>query len=60
MWRKYKVRPSKNDGDKTKCNNKFCIYDNAHDDYLYTLDWINFLTVKELNTPRNLAPNLLN
>ncbi|QZZ19817.1 DUF3644 domain-containing protein [Leptothermofonsia sichuanensis E412] len=40
--RYYKVRPKRGE-DKRKTNPKYCHYDEAHDDYVYTDEWVNFL-----------------
>lgn len=42
MWRKHKVRE-----DKSTCNTKFCQYDEAHDDFVYTDEWVKFLIEEE-------------
>ena len=49
MWKKYGVRPvnaAKNKG--SKCDQKYCIYNEVHNDFLYTNAWVNFLEEKEL------------
>lgn len=43
MWQKFKVRPTSNSEQKSKTKSEYCFYDNAHNDYLYTEQWINFL-----------------
>lgn len=45
----YKVRPVKGD-DPRKTNTKFCQYDEAHKDYIYTEEWKRFL-MKEMAKP---------
>ena len=40
----YNVRP-----DSTSCKTKYCQYDEVHDDYVYTTDWIDYL-VRKLST----------
>ncbi len=45
-WRHFKVRPGGGVKNPEVTNQKFCIYDKAHDDYLYTVDWVNFLVEK--------------
>jgi len=40
--RYYKVRPSKGE-DKRKTDPRYCHYDEAHNDYVYTDEWVNFL-----------------
>lgn len=46
----YKVRPKRGAGDPKKTEGKFCQYDEAHDDYVYTEQWVVFLT-EELKKP---------
>lgn len=50
MWQKYKVRPSRNEKEKTKTKSEYCIYDSAHNDYLYTEKWIDILI--KVSTPK--------
>lgn len=47
-WKKYQVRPDKNSKNPKKTNKEFCIYDTAHEDYLYKEEWVEFL-VKEIS-----------
>lgn len=49
FWKKYKIRPSKKDSE-TKTNEKYCMYDKAHNDFLYTKEWIEFL-IEKMNEP---------
>ena len=57
-YKYYKIRPmSRDNPDKTK--EKYCIYDTAHKDYLYTQEWVDLL-VKELTQKEvflSLFPN---
>jgi len=39
----YKVRPKKGDGDPKKTDTRYCHYDEAHRDYVYTEEWLEFL-----------------
>lgn len=48
MWRKYEVRPSSKGLDKTKTKAKFCQYDEVHDDFIYTDDWVSMLVKNEI------------
>jgi hypothetical protein len=50
-WKHFKVRPSSksNSPDKTKL--KYCQYDVAHGDYVYTKEWVKFL-ISELSNKR--------
>ena len=50
-WRFYHVRPSKGDPNPANCDNRYCFYDSAHGDYLYTSAWVEHL-VKELSDTR--------
>lgn len=43
-WKKYKVRPEQKGS--ANCNIRFCQYDVAHNDYVYTEDWVDFLIQK--------------
>ena len=45
-WKKYKIRPKSSSVSPERCNNKYCIYDVAHKDYVYTDKWIEFLKLK--------------
>ncbi len=45
-WKKYKVRPEKSAKNPSLTQKEFCVYDEAHEDYLYTEDWVSFLIGK--------------
>lgn len=45
-WRKYKVRPDGKAKNPNLTDAKYCVYDKAHKDYLYTKEWIEFLITK--------------
>ena len=47
-WKKFKVRPKSGSKTPVKTDSRYCVYDPAHGDYLYTQAWVNFL-VKELD-----------
>jgi len=47
-WKHFKVRPEKNSENPEKTEERYCIYDSAHKDYLYTQDWIDKL-IRELS-----------
>lgn len=47
-WRHYNVRPAGNAEKPEITHERYCIYDRAHGDYLYTKDWVAFL-VNEMN-----------
>jgi hypothetical protein len=43
-WRHYAVRPSSGSDKPERTKPKYCVYDKAHADYLYTPEWVDFLT----------------
>ena len=43
LWKAFKVRPKTDSISKFETNEKYCIYDEPHDDYLYTSDWVEFI-----------------
>jgi len=45
-WKHFKVRPDGGAKNPEVTDQKFCIYDKAHGDYLYTADWVHFLVEK--------------
>jgi hypothetical protein len=45
-WRFFKVRPPRKSPTPTDTNPKYCIYDEPHNDYLYTQSWVDFLVEK--------------
>lgn len=45
-WQKYGVRPHCGSKTPSKTNKDFCIYDKAHNDYLYKPEWVQFLIDK--------------
>lgn len=47
-WRKFNVRPKSDSKTPEKTDSKYCVYDPAHRDYLYTQAWVSFL-VRELD-----------
>lgn len=42
-WRYYNVRPSGGSNNPAQCRTEFCQYDEAHEDYVYTKKWVEFL-----------------
>jgi hypothetical protein len=42
----YKVRPRKGESDPRKTDPRYCHYDDAHKDYVYTKEWIEFLKIE--------------
>lgn len=49
-WKHYGVRPLKGSKNPIDCKTKYCCYDDAHQDYVYTPAWVEFL-IKELSDP---------
>lgn len=45
-WRYWKVRPEADAQDPAATNSRYCVYDVAHKDYLYTEEWVQFLIAK--------------
>lgn len=45
-WKYYKVRPSSNSKSPKKTKIKYCQYDIAHGDYIYTEEWVEFLILE--------------
>ena len=43
LWKAFSVRPPKDSDDKFNTNDTYCIYDEPHNDYLYTEEWVCFL-----------------
>jgi hypothetical protein len=49
FWRRYNVRPA-GDSDKPEfTDTRYCSYDKAHGDYLYTKEWVAFIIEKMRN-----------
>ena len=42
-WKKYAVRPKSDSQDPKATDTKFCFYNEPHQDYLYTPEWVDFL-----------------
>ena len=49
-WRHYGVRPGSNDEHPEHTKPEFCIYDEVHEDYVYTKAWLELLA-RELAKP---------
>jgi hypothetical protein len=49
----YKIRPRKGEGDPRKTDTRYCQYDDAHKDYVYTMAWAEFL-LAEIKRPDQL------
>jgi hypothetical protein len=50
FWKKHKVRPPHGSTSPEKTETRYCVYDNAHRDYVYLQEWVD-LIVKELTAP---------
>jgi hypothetical protein len=49
-WKCYGVRPPSGDGQPEKTISEYCVYDDVHEDYVYTKAWIDKL-IRELSDP---------
>jgi hypothetical protein len=49
-YRHFNVRPPKGSADPRACDTRFCVYDAAHADYLYTAAWVQHL-ITSLSDP---------
>jgi hypothetical protein len=45
-WKRYAVRPPGGAEKPELTHQQYCHYDKTHGDYLYTVDWIDFLVEK--------------
>ncbi len=45
-YRHFNVRPPKGAADPKACDSRFCVYDAAHGDYLYTDEWVKLLLTR--------------
>ena len=43
IWQLFNIRPQTGVKDPFATNTKYCYYDEAHNDYLYTNEWISFI-----------------
>ncbi|MGN0197252.1 MAG: DUF3644 domain-containing protein [Candidatus Gastranaerophilaceae bacterium] len=43
LWKAFNVRPASNSDAKFDTKAQFCIYDEPHNDYLYTSQWVDFI-----------------
>lgn len=50
-WQFFRVRPRRGEGRPEQTQSKYCVYDSAHNDYLYTRQWVEFLAT-ELADPQ--------
>ena len=44
LWKAFGVRPLSNSSAKFETNEKYCIYDEPHNDYLYTSEWVDYIS----------------
>ena len=47
-WKYYRIRPDGGSVKPHETNNKYCVYDEPNEQYLYTNEWVDFL-IAELN-----------
>ena len=53
-WKHFQVRPVSKSNKPERTNQFYCVYDNAHKDYLYTKAWIDkFVALVRRGTPRS-------
>ena len=43
LWKAFKIRPLSMSQDKFDTLDSYCVYDEAHNDYLYTKLWVDFI-----------------
>ena len=43
LWKSFNIRPGRNSDSKFDTVSQFCIYDEPHNDYLYSVDWVDFI-----------------
>lgn len=43
LWKAFRVRPANCALDKFETIDRFCVYDEPHGDYLYTMEWVEFI-----------------
>lgn len=43
MWKAFGVRPNSKSDAKFDTIQKYCIYDEPHNDYLYSSQWVEFI-----------------
>lgn len=53
-WKHFKARPASESDKPEATDSKYCIYDVAHGDYLYTYAWIEKL-IRDLSDPREFT-----
>ncbi|MDQ2843410.1 MAG: DUF3644 domain-containing protein [Acidobacteriota bacterium] len=50
-WKHFKIRPNSKAADPTKTDARYCVYDRAHRDYLYTDAWVDKLKAELADNP---------
>lgn len=45
LWKVFNVRPSNNSEEKFETNDNYCIYDEVHNDYVYTRRWLDLISI---------------
>lgn len=50
-WKHFNTRPARGTFAPEACDNRYCYYDSAHQDYVYTPEWVNFLVEKLGDAP---------
>jgi hypothetical protein len=50
-WKHFNTRPARGTSAPEACDNRYCYYDSAHQDYVYTPEWVNFLVEKLGDAP---------
>lgn len=43
LWKAFRIRPSNNADDKFETNQEYCLYDEAHNDFVYTDKWVDLI-----------------
>ena len=43
LWKAFRVRPQDKSTSKFATLDKYCVFDEPHNDYLYTMDWVDFI-----------------
>jgi hypothetical protein len=54
-WKHYNVRPRAGATSPELTNSKYCVFDRAHRDYLYTQDWVELLVQKMVSPDERAA-----
>lgn len=53
-WKYYRVRPNRGTANHKRTDSRYCVWDDAHDDYVYTAAWIRKLTTELADPERFL------